>query len=145
MNLAAAHSSISPILANNRSGLADPNWRAAMADEYKVLIHNGTWRLFPRPSGANVVTGKWICKHKFHSDGTLAHHKAHWVVRGFSQQHGIDYDETLSPLSNWQRTRSSSALPPPAPGRFTSSTSRRPPGGDCLLPAASWLRRPHHP
>ena len=35
-----------------------------------------TWRLVPRPPGANMVTGKWIFRHKFHSDGTLARHKA---------------------------------------------------------------------
>jgi hypothetical protein len=69
-----------------------------MADEYKALNDNGTWRLVPRPPGANVVTGKWIYKHKFHSNGSLAPHKAQWAVRGFSQQHGIDYDETFSPV-----------------------------------------------
>ena len=69
-----------------------------MADEFQALIDNGTWRLVPRPPGANVVSGKWIFKHKYHSDGTLARHKARWVVRGFSQQHGIDYDETFSPV-----------------------------------------------
>ncbi|XP_039815164.1 uncharacterized mitochondrial protein AtMg00810-like [Panicum virgatum] len=69
-----------------------------MADEYKALMDNGTWRLVPHPPGANVVSGKWILKHKYHSDGTLARHKARWVIRGFSQQHGIDYDETFSPV-----------------------------------------------
>jgi len=54
--------------------------------------------LVPWPPGANVVTAKWIFKHKYHSDGSLARHKARWVVRGFSQQHGIDYDETFSPV-----------------------------------------------
>jgi len=88
----------SPLPANYRSGLADPNWRAALAEEYKALIDNGTWRLVPRPPGANVVIGKWIFKHKYHSDGTLTRHKARWVVRGFSQRHGIDYDETFSPV-----------------------------------------------
>ena len=44
------------------------------------------------------MTGKWIFKHKFYSDGSLARHKARWVVRGFSQQHDIDYDETFSPV-----------------------------------------------
>ncbi|KAM0860287.1 hypothetical protein ACQ4PT_046643 [Festuca glaucescens] len=42
--------------------------------------------------------GKWIFKHKFHSDGSLARYKARWVVRGFSQQHGVDLDETFSPI-----------------------------------------------
>jgi hypothetical protein len=88
----------SPIPANYRSALADPNWRAAMADEYKALIDNGTWRLVPRPPGANIVTGKWLFKHKLHSDGSLARHKARWVVRGFSQEEGVDYDETFSPV-----------------------------------------------
>lgn len=63
-----------------------------MAEEYKVLVDNGTWRLVPRPPDANNVTGKWIFKHKLHSDGSLARHKARWVVRGFSQRHSVDYD-----------------------------------------------------
>ena len=69
-----------------------------MVDEYKALIDNGTWRLVPLPPCTNVVSDKWIFKHKYHSDGSLAHHKARWVVRGFSQQHGLDYDETFSPV-----------------------------------------------
>ena len=69
-----------------------------MADEYQDLMDNGTWHLVPRQPGVNVVTAKWIYKHKYHSDGSLARHKARWVVRGFSQQHGIDYDETFSPV-----------------------------------------------
>jgi hypothetical protein len=78
--------------------MADPNWRAAMTDEYKALIDNGTWRLVPRPPRANVITGKWVFKHKYHADGSLARHKARWVVCGFLQQYDIDYDETFSPV-----------------------------------------------
>ena len=88
----------SPLPANYRSALADPNWRAAMVDEYKALIDNGTRSLVPRPLGANIVSGKWIFKHQHHSDGSLARHKARWVVRGFSQWYDIDYDETFSPV-----------------------------------------------
>jgi hypothetical protein len=69
-----------------------------MAEEYKALIDNDTWRLVPRPPGANVGTGKWIFTLKYHSDGTLARHKARWVVHGNNQQAGIDYDETFSPV-----------------------------------------------
>ena len=35
-------------------------------------------------------------RHKYHSDGSLAWHKAHWVVRDFSQQDGVDYNVTFS-------------------------------------------------
>ncbi|KAM0837426.1 hypothetical protein ACQ4PT_061674 [Festuca glaucescens] len=34
--------------------------------------------------GVNVVTGKWIFRHKLNPDGTLARYKARWVVRGFT-------------------------------------------------------------
>jgi len=50
----------SPLPTNSRAALADPNRRAAMADEYKALMDNGTWRLVPRRSRANVITGKWV-------------------------------------------------------------------------------------
>ncbi|XP_073363537.1 uncharacterized protein [Aegilops tauschii subsp. strangulata] len=40
--------------------------------------------------GVNVVTGKWIFRHKFHPDGSLARYKARWVVRGFTQKEGVD-------------------------------------------------------
>jgi hypothetical protein len=69
-----------------------------MTDEYKALVDNGTWRLVPRPPHTNVISGKWVFKHKYRADGSLARHKARWVVRGFSQRHGIDYDETFSPV-----------------------------------------------
>jgi len=89
---------VSPIMGNYKSALADPQWHAAMADEYQALIDNDTWRLVLRPPGVNIVTGKWIYKHKFHSDGSFARHKARWVIRGFTQRHDIDCDETFSPV-----------------------------------------------
>jgi hypothetical protein len=60
-----------------RATLADPSWRRAMEEEYDALITNNTWDLVPRPVCFNIVTGKWIFKHKFNSDGTLEWCKAH--------------------------------------------------------------------
>jgi hypothetical protein len=79
------------------AALADPNWRAAM-EEYGALMSNWTWELVPRPCGSNVVTGKWVFTHKFLSDGTFDRYKARWVLRGFTQRPGVDYDETFSPV-----------------------------------------------
>ena len=46
----------------------------------------------------NVVTGMWIWTHKRRADGTLECYKARWVLRGFTQRLGVDYDETFSPV-----------------------------------------------
>lgn len=87
---------LSPLPASFRSVLGDPNWRAAMQSDFNVLQASDTWTLVPRPPGVNVVTGKWVYRHKFLTDGTLDCYKAHWVLRSFTQRPGIDYDETFS-------------------------------------------------
>ena len=69
-----------------------------MEEEYDALQANHTWDLVPRPHGANVVTGKWIFKLKLHADGSLERYKARYVLRGFTQRPGVDYDETFSPV-----------------------------------------------
>jgi hypothetical protein len=81
-----------------RAVLADPHWRVTIKEEYNALISNGTWELVPRPQGSNVVTGKWGFTHKLPADGTLDHYKARWVLRGFTQCPGVDYDETFTPV-----------------------------------------------
>jgi hypothetical protein len=67
-----------------------------MEEEYAALLTNQTWDLVPRPPGSNVVTGKWIWTHKRRADDTLERYKARWVLRGFTQRLGVDYDETFS-------------------------------------------------
>jgi histone deacetylase 1/2 len=69
-----------------------------MEEEFTALQLNKTWDLVPRPAGTNIVSGKWIFKHKFNADGTLERYKARWVLRGFTQRPGIDFDETFSPV-----------------------------------------------
>jgi hypothetical protein len=71
-----------------------------MEEEYVALISNSTWDLVLCPHGTNVVTGKWIFKHKFKADGTFERYKAHWVLRGFTQRPNVDYEETFSPILN---------------------------------------------
>lgn len=89
---------LSPLPKTFRGGLADPNWRAAMGEEHRALLQNSTWGLVPRSPRANVVSGKWIFKHKFQTDGSLERYKARWVLRGFSQHPGVDFDEISAKL-----------------------------------------------
>jgi histone deacetylase 1/2 len=69
-----------------------------MQEEYAALQRNRTWTLVPRPPRANVISGKWVFRHKTHSDGTLERYKARWVVRGFRQRAGVDFTETFAPV-----------------------------------------------
>ena len=69
-----------------------------MEEEHAALLRNHTCDLVPRPPRANVVTGKWIFKHKLQADVSLERYKAHWVLRGFTQRPGVDFDETFSPV-----------------------------------------------
>jgi hypothetical protein len=55
-----------------------------MEEEYDVFITNNTWDLVPHLVGSNVVTGKWIMKYKFNSDGTLERYRARWVLHDFT-------------------------------------------------------------
>ena len=69
-----------------------------MIDELAALHHNKTWVLVPRPRGVNVVGSKWIFKTKHRPDGSVDKYKARLVARGFTQQLGIDYGDTFSPV-----------------------------------------------
>jgi hypothetical protein len=54
--------------------------------------------LVSRPPRSNVITDKWIFKHKFKVDGSLDRYKARWVLQGFTQRPGLDYNKTFSPV-----------------------------------------------
>jgi histone deacetylase 1/2 len=89
---------LSPIPKTYRAALADPNWRTAMEEEFHALTLNNTWDLVARPDGIHVISGKWIFKHRFNANGSLERYKARWVLRGFTQRPGIDFDETFIPV-----------------------------------------------
>jgi histone deacetylase 1/2 len=69
-----------------------------MTEEYRPLLGNDTWDLVPPSRNANIVSGKWVFRHKLKPDGSLDRYKAFWVLRGFSQEQGIAFDETFSPV-----------------------------------------------
>jgi hypothetical protein len=69
-----------------------------MEAEFSALQTNCTWRLVDKPPGAHIISGKWVFKHKLHPDGSLDRYKARWVVRGFTQRAGVDFQETFTPV-----------------------------------------------
>ena len=67
-----------------------------MTLENKSLNDNKTWTLVPRPKDRRVLRGKWVYKLKRGPTREILQHKARWVVRGFEQEEGIDYNETFA-------------------------------------------------
>ena len=76
-------------------------WKDAMNEEYQSIMKNGVWEIIPRLEDKYVVTSKWLYKIEHAADGSIDKYKARFVARGFSQQKGIDYEETFSPTTRY--------------------------------------------
>ena len=72
-------------------------WQKATRDEYNSLIEMGTWILVSPPKHRNVIKCKWVFTVKADS-----RYKARVIAKGFTQEHGIDYEETFSPMTRYK-------------------------------------------
>ncbi|KAI0992168.1 hypothetical protein K3495_g16018, partial [Podosphaera aphanis] len=79
-------------------------WRAAINEEIRSLIENGTWEESILPEGANLVSTKWVFTVKT-KDGKVERFKARLVARGFSQIPGKDYSDTFAPTARMDTLR----------------------------------------
>ena len=70
-----------------------------MQEELYALEHNGTWSIVSLPAGKHPARCKWVYKLKFRADGTLERHKARLVAKDCTQQEGIDFLDTFSPVT----------------------------------------------
>ena len=51
------------------------------------------------PPGRKLVQCKWVYKTKFAADGSNFKYKEILVSKGYSQVHGIEYNETFAPVA----------------------------------------------
>ncbi len=70
-----------------------------MNDEYASLMKHDTCNLVELPENRNVIDSKWVLKTKYNADGSIDRYKARLVARGFTQEPGIELEETFSPVA----------------------------------------------
>nr|GFA62810.1 retrovirus-related Pol polyprotein from transposon TNT 1-94 [Tanacetum cinerariifolium] len=102
-------SSIEP--ANVAEALRDADWVSAIKEKLDQFARLKVWRLVPRPEGKSIIKTKWIFKNKKDESNLVIRNKARLVAVGYSQQEGIDYDETFAPVARIKAIRLFLAYP----------------------------------
>ena len=93
-----------------------------MASFHEGRVHltpeNNTWQLVDLPPGRKLVQCKWVYKRKFTADDSPLKYKSRLVAKGYSQVHGIDYNETFAPMAKMDSIKLALAIAASKNGRY---------------------------
>ncbi|KAL8121576.1 hypothetical protein AgCh_018353 [Apium graveolens] len=78
--------------------LLDPDWISAIQEELNQFERNKVWKLVPAPKNRSIIRTLWVYRNKMDENGIITRNKARLVVKGYSQEERIDYDETFAPV-----------------------------------------------
>ena len=83
-----------------------PKWRLAMDEKIKSIEKKSNMEFGGSTSGWSKEIGvKWIYKTKLNEPGEVDKYKARLVVKGYTQEHGINYTEVYAPVARMDTVR----------------------------------------
>nr|GEU48090.1 retrovirus-related Pol polyprotein from transposon TNT 1-94 [Tanacetum cinerariifolium] len=94
--------------ANYEAALLDPKsekWLNSINMEMQSMKDNEVWVLVELPPNGKTVGSKWLFKKKTDMNGVVHTYKARLMERGYTQNQGIDYEETFSPVADIRAIR----------------------------------------
>ena len=89
----------------------DPDrWLIPMQTEIETLKGKHTWDLVKPLPGVNVMDSMWVYDIKWDGEGRRIKDKARLVGKGYTQQLGVDYNETWAGVTRLESVRMTAAL-----------------------------------
>ncbi|GMJ08431.1 cysteine-rich RLK (RECEPTOR-like protein kinase) 8 [Hibiscus trionum] len=76
-----------------------------MQEELNQFERSNVWTLVDRPSNQSTIGTKWVFRNKLDESGNIVRNKARLVAQGYTQEEGIDFDETYAPVARMEAIR----------------------------------------
>nr|GEW53382.1 hypothetical protein [Tanacetum cinerariifolium] len=90
---------------NVKEAMTDPAWIESMQEELLQFKKLDVWVLVPTPDNIKPLTLKWLFKNKHDEEQTAIQNKSCFVMRGYPQKEGIDFEESFSSVARMEAIR----------------------------------------
>lgn len=82
----------------NEEAICDANWTHAIQIELAALMKTNTWKLVTLADHRKAIGCRWVFKFNLYANGCVEIYKARLVANGFTQNKGLEYLDTFSPV-----------------------------------------------
>ncbi|KAL4363272.1 hypothetical protein GQ457_04G019420 [Hibiscus cannabinus] len=90
---------------NIKEASNDGYWILAIQDELNQFERSKVWTLVDRPHDKSTIGTKWVFRNKLDESSNIVRNKARLVAQGYTQEEGIDFDETYKPIARMEAIR----------------------------------------